>query len=70
MAKVLEVGDYIFSKNGIEFSAEVTAINGSKVEVTYRDDYEETDIISKSEFKNFDGEYWDIPNWTCHFDQL
>ena len=67
MAQV-KVGDKVFSKNGIEFTAEVVAVNGLKVTVeVWNDGDPKRYEISKSLFKEkFDG-YWSLPNWSIPY---
>jgi hypothetical protein len=69
--KQVQVGDSVFSKNGMEFYCTVVEVKGSKVTVRYCDGNEEFyETVSKSLFRNWDpeGEDWDIPNWTFGFE--
>ena len=64
-----EVGDNVFSKNGIEFNCAISSINGNKITVEYNDNYVEECTINRSDLKPLDDE-WEVPNWTISLEQL
>ena len=66
----MKVGDMVHSKNGIEFSCEITKIQGSKITLTYTDYYEEEAIVNKSDLTKISDDEYDMPNWTVNFTQI
>lgn len=67
LLKKVEVGDYVFSKNGIEINGTVTNIENGVVTICFDDEsVDGTETISESSFDDYDG-YWNFPNWTFNF---
>ena len=64
--ELIEVGAYIESKNGVEFSVRIDKIEGSKVTVNWRRDGIEDmyQVIDKSLIRIDSDGGLSVPNWT------
>ena len=70
--KVIEVGNEVFSKNGIEFECYVSEIKGDKITLSYSDRYEEEYVVDRSDLKDWNeyNKFWNMDNWTANFEQV
>ena len=64
--ELIQVGAYIESKNGVEFSVRISKIEGSRVTVTWRRDGVEEmyQTIDKSLIRVDSDGGLSVPNWT------
>jgi len=62
--ETLKVGDWIDTKNDIEFSVKVIKISGSKVFVSWKEDGIEKKGSCRKSIVKFDDGDWYVPNYT------
>ena len=66
--ELIQVGAYIESKNGVEFSVRISKIEGSKVTVAWTNDWYDDlfQTIDKSIIKVDSDGSLSVPNWTIN----
>lgn len=66
---MVKIGDSVFSKSGTEFYTTIVEVKGSKVVLSYNDNYEELFTVNKSCLTKIGSEY-EMPSWTITPEQL
>ena len=66
--ELIQVGAYIESKNGVEFSVRISKIEGSRVTVTWTNDWYDDlfQTIDKSIIRVDSDGSLSVPNWTIN----
>lgn len=66
--ELIQVGAYIESKNGVEFTVRISKIEGSKITVSWTNDWQDDcyQTIDKSLIRVDSDGTLSVPNWTIN----